>query len=76
MLVLERLVGLHRKSSFSFFSVTGREIDLDYRDIEQFALETNRDHSAILRLHPSTVFWTLFLTIRATPFLLRDSCPQ
>ena len=47
MLVLERLVGLHRKSSFSFFSVTGREIDLDYRDIEQFALETNRDHSVV-----------------------------
>ena len=28
-----------------------------------------------LRLHPSTSFWTL-LTVRATPFLPRDSCPQ
>ena len=26
------------------FSVTGWGIDLDYRDIEWFALETNRDH--------------------------------
>ena len=34
-------------------------IDLDYCDIEWFALETSRDHSVILRLHPSTVFQTL-----------------
>ena len=33
--------------NFSFFSVTGWGIDLDYRDIEWFALETNRDHSVI-----------------------------
>ena len=33
--------------SFSFFSVTGWGIDLDYCDIEWFALETNRDHSVI-----------------------------
>ena len=31
----------------SFFSVIGQGIDLDYRDIEWFALETNRDHSVI-----------------------------
>ena len=43
MLVLKGLVGLHR----FFFSITGRGIDLDYRDIEWFALETNRDHSVI-----------------------------
>ena len=27
-------------------------------------------------LHPSTAFCTLLLTMMATPFLLRDSCPQ
>ncbi|KAB0361128.1 hypothetical protein FD754_005284 [Muntiacus muntjak] len=27
-------------------------------------------------LHPSTTFWTLLLTVMATPFLLRDSCPH
>ena len=32
------------------------------------------DNSVILRMHPSTAFWTLLLTIRAIPFLLRDSC--
>ena len=44
---------------FNFFSVTGWGIDLDYRDIEWFALEKKRDHSVILRFHPSTAFWTL-----------------
>ena len=29
-----------------------------------------------LRLHPSTAFQTVLLTMMATPFLLRDSCPQ
>ena len=30
------------------YSITGRGIDLNYRDVEWFALETNRDHSVIL----------------------------
>ena len=33
--------------NFSLFSITGRSIDLDYCDIEWFALEMNRDHSVI-----------------------------
>ena len=76
MLVLKGLVGLHRTIQLQPFSVTGRGIDLDYCDIEWFALETNRDHSVILRLHPSTAFQTLLLTMMATPFLLRVSCLQ
>ena len=47
MLVLKGLVGLHRFFIFSFFSVTGQGIDLDYHDIEWFALEMNRDHSVV-----------------------------
>ena len=39
MLVLEGLVGLIELFNFSFFSATGRGIDLDYRDIEWFALD-------------------------------------
>ena len=34
-------------SNFSFFRVTGRSIDLDYCDIEWFALEMNRNHSVV-----------------------------
>ena len=36
--------------NFSFFSVTGQAIDLDYCDIEWFALEMNRDHSVIFEI--------------------------
>ena len=36
--------------NFSFFSITVRGIDLDYRDIKWFALETNRDHSVIFEI--------------------------
>ena len=50
MLVLKGLVGLQRTIQISFFSVTGRGIDLDYRDIEWFALETNRDHSVVFEI--------------------------
>ena len=36
--------------NFSFFSITGMDIDLDYHDIGWFALETNRDHSVIFEI--------------------------
>ena len=36
--------------NFSFFSLTGWGIDLDYCNIEWFALETDRDHSVILEV--------------------------
>ena len=47
MLVLKGLVVLLELFNFSFFSVTGWGIGLDYRDTEWFALEMNRDHSVI-----------------------------
>ena len=36
--------------NLSFFSVTGQGIDLDYCDIEWFALEMNRDHSVVFEI--------------------------
>ena len=50
MSVLEGLVGLHRTVQFSFFSITGQGIALNYCDIEWFALEMNRDHSVIFEI--------------------------
>ena len=47
VLVLKGLVGLHKTIQLSFFSITGWGKDLDYRDIEWFALEMNRDHSVV-----------------------------
>ena len=37
---------------FSFFSIRGWGIDLDYCAIEWFALEMNREHSVILKTAP------------------------
>ena len=50
MLVLKGLVGLHRTVQLQLFSITGWGIDLDYCDIEWFALEMNRDHSVIFEI--------------------------
>ena len=36
--------------NFSFFSIVGRGKDLDYCEIEWFALEVNRDHSVIFKI--------------------------
>ena len=47
VLVLKGLVGLHRTVQLQLFSITVQGIDLDYCDIEWFALETKRDHSVI-----------------------------
>ena len=50
MLVLKGLVGLIEPFNFSFLSITGWDTDLDYCDIEWFALETNRDHSIVFEI--------------------------
>ena len=50
MLILEGLVGLHRTVQLQFLQHTGQGIDLDYCDIECFALEANRDHSVIFEI--------------------------
>ena len=76
VLVLQGLVGLHRTVQFSFFSITGWGIDLDYCDIEWFALELNMDHSVIFEITSKYCISDSFVTMRATPFLPRDSGPQ
>ena len=50
MLVLKGLSVFIEPFNISFFSITGQGIDLDYRDIEWFALEMNRDHSVIFEI--------------------------
>ena len=60
MLILKGLLGLHRIIHVSFFSITGWGIDLDYCDIEWFALETNRDISVVFEI--------------ASKYCISDSC--
>ena len=50
MLILEGLVDIHRTVQLQLLRITGWGIDLDYCDIEWFALETNRDHSVIFEM--------------------------
>ena len=52
MLVLKGLVGFYRTIQLQLFGVTGQGIDLGYCDIEWFALEMNRDHSAVFETAP------------------------
>ena len=49
MLVLKGLVGLHSTVQLQLLQRYWG-IDLDYCDIEWFALETNRDHSVIFEI--------------------------
>ena len=44
-------------------------------EVEWFALETNRDHSVIFETASKYCILDSLLTMMATPFLLRDSCP-
>ena len=76
VLILEGPVGLHRLVNFSFFSTTGKGIDLDYMALNGLPWKQTEVILSFLRLHPSTAFQTLLSTMMATPFLLRDSCPQ
>ena len=50
MLVLKGHVGLHRTVQLQLLQHYWSGIDLDYCDIEWFALETNRDHSVIFKI--------------------------
>ena len=52
MLVLEDLVGLHGTVQHQLLQHYWLGINLDYCDIKFFALETDRDHSAIFEIAP------------------------
>ena len=76
VLVLGSLVDLHRTDQLQLFDICGWGIDLDYCDVEWFALETNQDHSVIFETTPKDCILDSLVTMRVAPFLLRDFCPQ
>ena len=65
-------MGLYRTVSFSFFSLTGRGIDLDYCDTEWFALEMNRDHSVIFEIAPKYCILDSFVDYEGYSILLEE----
>ena len=52
MLALEDLVHLHRTVQLQLLRITVWGIDLDYSNIEWFAMETNRNHSVVFEFAP------------------------
>ena len=76
MLLLKGLVVLHRTTQLQLLQCYCWGINLDNCNIEWFALEMNRDHSVMFEIAFKSAFQTLLLTMMATPFLLRGSCPQ
>ena len=61
MLILKDLVGLHRTVQLQLLQCYWWGIGLDYRDIEWFALETNRDHSVVFEIASKYCFSDSFV---------------
>ena len=76
MLVLGTLLDLHRTDQHQLLGVCGWGIDLNYCDIDWFALETNHDLSATFEVVPKYCILDYFVDYEVTPFLLWDSYPQ
>ena len=76
MLVLEGLVGLHRTVLLQLFSVTDRGIDLDYCDIEWFALEMNRDLSVIFEIASKYCILDFFVVCGGYSFSSKGFLPS
>ena len=73
VLVLRDPIGLHRTIQFQLIGISGWGINLDYCDIEWFALEMNRDHSVLFRLsqilHLGLLHWQEGYSISSKGFL-------
>ena len=76
VLVLEGFVGLHRTLELQLLQHYWPGHRLGLLCYWTVCLGNEELILSFLRLQPSTAFRTLLLTMRATPFLLRDSCPQ
>ena len=76
VLVLKGLVGFHRTVQLQLLQDywSGNRLGLPW--YWMVCLGDEQRSLSFLRLHPSTAFRTLLLTMMATSFLLRDSCPQ
>ena len=60
--------------NFSFLSITGQDIDLDYCDIEWFALGMNRDHSVVFEIASKYCILDFFVDYDGYSIFLRASC--
>ena len=61
--------------TLSFFRISGWGIDLDYCDIEWFALEMNRDHSVIFETAPKYCISDYFADYEGYPISSKEVLP-
>ena len=61
--------------NFSFFSITGWGIDLDYCDIDGFALEMNRYYSVIFEIAPKYCISDYFVDYEIYPISSKGYLP-
>jgi len=71
----------HCRSSYNWsisasLAISSWGIDLNYWDVEWFALETNWDHSLVFDIVSKYCISDFFVDYGGIPFLLRDFCPQ
>ena len=77
VLVLESLLGRHRTDQLQLLQHQWLGYRLGLLWCWMVYLEHElKSFCCFLRMNLSTAFWTLVLIVRATPFLLWDSCPQ
>ena len=76
VLILEGLVGPIELFNFNFFGITRWGIDLDYCDIEWFALEMNRDHSVIFEIASKYCILDSFVDYDGYSTSSKGFCPQ
>ena len=76
MLVLEGRVSLHRTILLQLLQHSDWDIDLDYLDIEWFALKTNRNHSVVFEIAPKRCISDPFVDYEGYSISSRDSCLQ
>ena len=60
--------------NFGFLSITGQDIDLDYCDIEWFALGMNRDHSVDFEIASKYCILDFLVDYDGYSIFLRASC--
>ena len=70
VLVLEGLVGPHRIIQLQFLRISGWGIDLDYCDVQWFALETNPDHSVVFAIASKFNISDSFIDYEARKYLV------
>ena len=62
--------------NFSFFSICGQGIDLNYYDAESFVLETNQDHSVIFEIPPKDCIMDFFVDGEGYSISSKGSLPS